>query len=106
MEIFKTPIEDRKEFNRIDYHYEQVEEFGNHIYLYKLTPPKRYKRKLPYKQYELVRGKKSKQPDGTIVYIYPGDEDFGTYGYYICGTEESCRKQIMKYVNKLNNVGI
>ena len=33
--------------------------------------------------YEVVKLKKRKNPDGEIVYVYPCDEDFGTFGYCI-----------------------
>lgn len=32
--------------------------------------------------YEVVRGVKRKNPDGSIVYCYPNDEQFGIYGFY------------------------
>lgn len=35
------------------------------------------------KHYEVVRGVKKKNPDGTIVYAYPSSEMWGTYGYTI-----------------------
>lgn len=33
--------------------------------------------------YEVVRGVKRKNPDGTTVYAYPSSEMWGTYGYSI-----------------------
>lgn len=32
--------------------------------------------------YEVVKGVKRKNPDGSIVYYYPGDEQFGVDGFY------------------------
>ena len=29
---------------------------------------------------EVVKGKKYTNPDGSVVYVYPGSEDFGPYG--------------------------
>lgn len=29
---------------------------------------------------EVVKGKKYTNPDGSVVFVYPGDEDFGPYG--------------------------
>ena len=29
---------------------------------------------------EVVKGKKYTNPDGSVVYTYPGNEDFGPYG--------------------------
>jgi hypothetical protein len=34
--------------------------------------------------YEVVKGVKHKNPDGTIVRTYPGSETWGTYGYTVC----------------------
>lgn len=34
------------------------------------------------KGYELVRGVKRKQPDGSIVFTYPSSEQFGRYGWF------------------------
>lgn len=82
--IIRTDISGKKEFDRIGYHYTQVLADEEHkVYLYKMT-----KEGIPYPQYELVKGKKYKNPDGSIVYTYPCDEDFGTFGWYICGTPE------------------
>ena len=33
--------------------------------------------------YEVVRGKKHTNPDGSVVYVYPSSEDWGTYGYSV-----------------------
>lgn len=33
--------------------------------------------------YEVVVGKKCINPNGKIIYTYPGDEDFGTHGWYL-----------------------
>ena len=33
--------------------------------------------------YEVVRGKRYVNPDGSIVYTYPGSEDWGRYGYTV-----------------------
>lgn len=96
MEIWKTDIKDKIEFDRAGYHYKRVyEDSTNRIYVYQLFTG------ALYSQYEVVKGKKKKQPDGTDVYIYPGDEDFGVYGYYICGTEEKCQEQIKKRITDL-----
>lgn len=35
------------------------------------------------RSYEVVKGVKHKNPDGTIVYIYPSTEHWGKYGYTI-----------------------
>ena len=33
--------------------------------------------------YEVVKGKKHKNPDGRIVYCYPSDDSWGQYGYTV-----------------------
>ena len=96
MEIVKTDISKKIEFDRIGYHYTRVWfDEVNHIGVYKMIGMN------PYEQYEVVKGVKRQNPDGTTVYVYPSDEMFGTYGYYVCGTAERCKEQIEKYVNKL-----
>lgn len=35
------------------------------------------------KEYEIWRGKRAKQPDGTEVFIKPSDGDFGSYGWAV-----------------------
>lgn len=91
-EIKKTDIRDKKEFNRAGYHYTQVRaDDEKHIYLYEMVP---IDFDTPHKHYEVVKGIKRKNPDGSIVWMYPSDEMFGVYGYYICGPEDYCRKKI------------
>ena len=38
--------------------------------------------KTKFMGYEVVKGKKTKNPDDSIVYRYPCDEEFGVYGFY------------------------
>ena len=35
------------------------------------------------KLYEVVKGKKYTNPDGSVVYVYPSESDWGQYGYII-----------------------
>lgn len=98
--FFKTLIQEKKEFNRIGYHYKQVMDYGDNIYLYKMTPTNF---KLNYSQYELVIGVKRRQPDGSVVYVYPSDEQFGTYGWYICGPEDRCQASIQELLCGIRN---
>ena len=37
--------------------------------------------------YEVVKGVKRMNPDGSIVYVYPVDEQFGVYGFYTYNLE-------------------
>ena len=96
-------IKDKKEFDRIGYHYTCVKEYGNNIYLYKME---RIDKTIPqyYPIYELVKGITHKNPDGSIVHKYPNDEQFGIYGYTIMGTEKQCKKNINEKLVLLNNL--
>ena len=92
IEVYYNDIFDLTEFDKNGYHYSQViADRGNNIYIYEME---RIGEPLSYYQFELVRGVKTKQPNGEVVYIYPPTEKFGTNGWYICGTEESCWKRI------------
>lgn len=75
-EIWKHSISEFKEFTRAGYHYTKISDKDN-TYLFHLDGSSGY---------ELMIGKKAKQPDGSVVYVKPGDEDFGTYGWYLCGS--------------------
>ena len=89
MKIFSTDIKYKKEFDRIGYHYTMVRaDDEHHVYLYEMEKGN------PYSQYELVKGKKHTNPDGEVVYVYPSDEDFGVYGWYICGPKKKCLEEI------------
>ena len=33
--------------------------------------------------YEVVNGKRYKQPDGSIIYRYPSSEEFGSNGFFV-----------------------
>ena len=88
--LVRKDISEKKEFKRIGYTYTQVlADDEQHVYLYKMSKPV-----MTTNEYELVKGKKYKNPDGSIVYTYPCDEDFGTYGWFICGTKERVTKDI------------
>jgi len=91
MKFKATDINEKKEFDRIGYHYTRVlADDEKHVYLYEM----KHKDYEHYPAYELVIGKPYKNPDGSIVYRYPGDEDFGTYGWFIYGPAEFVEKKI------------
>lgn len=52
--------------------------------------------------FEVIRGKKYTNPDGSVVYCYPSSEDFGVYGYYISALMRDCKERIQKYIEKLS----
>ena len=96
MKIFKTDISEKTEFNRIGYRYVRVwGDDENKVYVYKIIS------EAPYYQFEVVKGKKTKNPDGNYVYVYPSDEDFGIYGWYICGTAKNCNLKISQKLSEL-----
>lgn len=74
----RTDIKDKTHFRRIGYDYYRVYlDDERHIAVYEME------REGMHHGYEVIKGKKYKNPDGSIVYTYPSDEDFGTYGWYI-----------------------
>ena len=98
-EIKFKDISTLKEFNKNGYHYTCVKaDVENNTYVYKME---HIGEPLPYSQYELVRGIKGKQPSGETFYYYPSDERFGTYGWYICGNEETCQERIASKISEL-----
>lgn len=89
--LFRKDIKDKKEFERIGYRYTQVlSDDEHHVYLYQM----KHKDYDHCPSYELVVGKKYKNPDGNLVYVYPCDEDFGRYGWFIVGRPEIVEKKI------------
>ena len=96
IEIVKKDIKDENEFNKAGYHYTKVAEKDG-WYLYHMEPiSKELKGFVHYLNYEIVKGAKYKNPDGTDVFIYPNDERFGTNGFYFCGTPETIRQNMEK----------
>lgn len=78
MKIFSTPIEEKKEFTFDGDTLKQCEHnTTTGLWLYE-----RYYKDGRLKGYEVVMGVKTKQPDGTIVEVYPSSEQFGTKGLY------------------------
>lgn len=88
-----------KEFDRAGYHYTCVKaDVENNIYLYKME---HIDEPYSYSQYELVVGVKQKNIDGSVVYTYPQSSLFGSYGWYICGTEEMCQDRINSRISQI-----
>ena len=45
--------------------------------------------------YEVVKARKTKNPDGTIVYRYPQNEEWGTHGYTVfCNHKKTLKEAI------------
>lgn len=87
-------IRETQSFKRGGYTYTKVAEKDG-WYLFKME-----KKDITYLNYELVRGIKRKNPDETLTMVYPSAEQFGTYGYYFCGTPEIIRKNMEKRAKK------
>lgn len=80
MEIIRKDIKDLKEFNKYGDTFKQIRnnpETGWWLY-------ERTNNEFGHQHYEVVKGIKHTNPDGKIVYVYPSDRDWGTYGYTIC----------------------
>ena len=67
----------------------------NHIYIYKRVS--RY----GVAAFELVKGVKAKNPDGSIVYRYPSSEQFGISGWYIMDNDRARDRISWLMKNKL-----
>lgn len=51
--------------------------------------------------WELVKGRKDKQPDGSIVLTYPRTSDWGTYGWtYPSRTKEETLRKALRIADK------
>lgn len=77
MEFFVKDISEKKEFTFQGDTLKFKEKFDNGIYWYE-----RFNSKGTKNGNELVLPVKHKQPDGTIVYVYPSTEAFGRNGWY------------------------
>lgn len=89
IEIYLKDIKEIDYFKKFDDDFFKVySDDENHIYVFKRIREKQVK------SYEVVKGVKHKNPDGSIIYRYPTSEEFGTYGYYIFGTEDYCKQRI------------
>lgn len=94
--IYRIDISEKKEFTfdgdtlKQKYCYDE----DKHIYVYE-----RYNHRGRLFGYELVRGVRHKNPDGSIVYLYPCSEQFGTYGYFI--SAQFAETDIPKHLAKL-----
>lgn len=92
MNIVAKDISEKMRFSRVGYDYECI--FFNqdfHCGVWRMTR----KEDGRFGGYEVVKGYKCKNGDGSVVYRYPGDEDFGRLGYY--GYDLS---RLMKYLDE------
>ena len=79
MSIAAKDISEKKSFSRCGYNYQCIyynQDF--HCGVWKMTN----KNTGGFGGYEVIKGVKYRQADGSIVYRYPCDEQFGVYGFY------------------------
>lgn len=93
MEIFRTDIREKKEFRFEGDTLKQKKCYDEEkqIWLYE-----RVNHSGRLFGYELVKGVKHKNPDGSLIYLYPSSEQFGDYGYFI--SSQWADKDIPKYL--------
>lgn len=86
MKIEAKDIKDTNTFKKFGATFSKVwSDDERHLYVFKRTKHRT--------DYEVIKGVKTKNPDGSIVYRYPSSEEFGTYGYYIMGIPSWYSKQ-------------
>lgn len=79
MKIFVKDIGELKEFEKHGDTFKQIRHNADTgWWLYERTN-KEHKSK----HYEVVKGVKYSNPDGNVVFMYPGDSQWGLYGYTI-----------------------
>lgn len=89
-EISAIDLSEKMEFRRAGYDYQNVVfDAAHHCGIWKMT--RVIDGKVEDMGYEVVRGMKRRNPDGTVVYCYPGDEQFGVYGFFTYNLDR-CRE--------------
>ena len=84
--VLAKDISEKMEFSRVGYDYKNIVfDAEHHCGIWKMT--KNVGDVVKDMGYEVVKGIKRKNPDGSIVYRYPGDEEFGVNGFYTCNFE-------------------
>lgn len=92
----RTDISEKMEFRRAGYDYKNVVfDAEHHCGIWKMS--KEIDGVLKDMGYEVVKGVKKKNPDGSIVYCYPGDEQFGVYGFFTYKLER-CREILDSWI--------
>ena len=95
MSIVAKDISEKMRFSRCGYDYQCI--YYNpdfHCGVWKMTD----KNTGRFSGYEVVKGLKYKQPDGSIVYRNPGDEQFGVYGFYTHNIDR-CKEILDSWLN-------
>lgn len=77
--IYAKDIKGTHSFKKYGYNYEKVyADDDRHIYIFKVSDE-------DFISYEVILGKRRKNPDGNIVYTYPGNNDWGSLGFTVRG---------------------
>lgn len=97
-QINYTDLKEQNSFRKFDEDFSKIwSDDEHHIYVFKRV--KKYESGKDSISYEVIKGIKRKNPDGTIVYTYPSSEQFGKNGYYITGSEKYCKERISKRIS-------
>ena len=92
--FIKKDLTEKFEFTRAGYHYVNIcYDKENHKGIWEL------RRDNKCFGFEVVKGLKTKNPDGNIVYVYPSSEQFGIAGFYIVG-----KNALTLSINKLKSL--
>ena len=92
----RTDISEKMEFRRAGYDYKNVVfDAAHHCGIWKMT--KVIDGKVEDMGYEVVRGVKKINPDDSIVYVYPSDEQFGVYGFFTYRLDK-CREILESWI--------
>lgn len=92
---FATDIKNKKVFKRIGCTYYQVyADTINNIYVYDMVKDGEHR------GYEIVKGIKYKNPDGSICYRFPSDEEFGVYAWSTIGTENTFDVEMEQLISR------
>ena len=93
--IARKDIGEKKVFKRIGCTYYQVyADRDRGIYVYDIINQDGM-----HRGYEVIRAPKFTNPDGSVVRRYPGDEEFGKYGWTTIGTERTYDREIEQIVS-------
>jgi hypothetical protein len=80
-EIWKTPIEEKKEFTICNgtrlLKFVRKQDDGMYVYAKFIKDGNEFRQI----GWEVVKPVKGKQPDGSTVFLYPCSEQFGKYGW-------------------------
>lgn len=96
--FIKKDLTEKFEFTRAGYHYVNIcYDRENHKGIWELR--KTIDGQSRSFGFEVVKGLKTKNPDGNIVYVYPSSEQFGIAGFYLVG-----KNALTLSINKLKSL--